>query len=336
MVERVGAVRDETLIARIVSRRPLRYTKGPSAEEDRPAHVRAGSGLVQFGSRLAVIQDDADFIALLNEATGSVDAVALPRRPGGARVFDDERGNKAAKHDFESCVVASIDGVDTLVAFGSGSTCSRESLLVLSASSKGEFRARVVSASDLYGALRARTEFSGSELNIEGAVLFDDVIRFFQRGNGAPKNGRLPVNATCDVAWARILDIVEGRLATTPAIERILEFDLGRVSDCPLTFTDAARLDASRVLYLAAAEGSPDAVRDGPVEGTAVGVIQFGAERTNARYALLLDERGAPATDKAEGIAVHESANRVSVVLDMDDPHRPSELCTVELVGTWR
>lgn len=334
MAFEVRALRDETLGACIVSRRALHYAAGPSKRDDRPAHVRAGSGLVRFENGLAVIQDDADFVALIDRDSGAVDAVPLPRRGTGARVFDDARGNKAQKRDFEACFVTTIGGVDTLVAFGSGSTRARESILVLSRRD-GRAVPRVVDAPRLYAALRDRTEFSGSELNVEGAVLLGGTVRLFQRGNGAPRDGRRPVNATCDVEWAPLLKFLEGRGPEMISLDRIAEFDLGSVSGCALTFTDAAAIEENRVLYLAAAESSPDAVRDGPVVGAAVGLIRWHSGVIDARYTLLRDERGSLSIDKAEGIAFDDSKARVHVVLDADDVNRPSELCSVELRGDW-
>jgi hypothetical protein len=53
-----------------------------------------------------------------------------------------------------------------------------------------------------------------------------------------------------------------------------------------------------------------------------------------ARYALLRDEHGAVAPDKAEGIALYpERADRALLVFDPDDHHQPACLAQVELRG---
>ncbi len=72
------STRQPTVIdgARVLSRRPLRYDDGADATRDRPAHVRAGSGcafvdIPGVGRRLAVVQDDAHFIALVNATRGT-------------------------------------------------------------------------------------------------------------------------------------------------------------------------------------------------------------------------------------------------------------------------
>jgi hypothetical protein len=326
----VRASRDPALTARVTSRWPLRYAAGASALEDRPPHVRAGSGAAWFGGRIAVIQDDANFVALVDPTTREVDSVALPRGPGGLRQFDDERGNKADKLDLESCLVVAVDERETLFAFGSGSTAVRERVAMVQERAGGH-DVRVVSAPALYAALRACREFSGSELNVEGVVLSEGKLRFFQRGNGEIKNGLLPVSASGDLDWESVLGVLSGE-ARRLLVENVREYDLGEVSGTPLTFTDATLAPGGATLYLATAEASPDALRDGPVAGSVVGVLAGDL----ARSALLVDAGGAPFVEKAEGILLSQrEPSRAFVVLDADDPTRPSELCEVVLSGPW-
>src|ERR1043166_8109663 len=116
--------------ARIVSRTKLFYAGGADPSQDRPAHVRAGSGIVPVetpkGPRLLVVQDDASFLALVDPVTKKADSIALPAAPGGRRTFDEASGTKKLKLDLE-CVTV-IDGV--VFAFGSGSTDQRERVVV--------------------------------------------------------------------------------------------------------------------------------------------------------------------------------------------------------------
>jgi len=114
---------DASLGARVVSRTPLLYTHGPDLSLDRPAHVRAGSALTRLGcGRLAVVQDDASFLGLVDPETQACTGLPLPA-DGGVRLFDDTRGNKKRKLDLEACILTA-DGA--MLAFGSGSTSTRE------------------------------------------------------------------------------------------------------------------------------------------------------------------------------------------------------------------
>jgi len=327
----VRACHDSALTARVVRRVPLLYADGADPALDRPAHVRSASGLVRAGGRVAVIQDDANFVALADPATGQARAITLPAGEGGLRQFDDLRGNKRYKLDLESCVIVD-DGEGTLIAFGSGSTPLREKIVTVRGVASASAHVRVVDASALYTALRAETGFSGSELNVEGAALAGGVLRLFNRGNGAPHGRLQPVNATCDVDLAAFLAfLADPATAPPPPLRDVVRYDLGAIDGLPLTFTDAEERGGA-LLYAAAAEASPDATRDGPVAGCAIGIIHDG----QARYAMVEESRGGRYAGKIEGILPHpDDPARLHAVIDRDDPGAASELLEVVLGGEW-
>jgi hypothetical protein len=117
---------DPRCSARIVSRRSLRYLAPPDAALDRPAHVRAGSGLAWVGERLAVVQDDANFIALVDPVSGQANDLPLPPGSHGQRLFDATRGTKHLKLDLEACLTVQTSRGVRLIAIGSGSKPARE------------------------------------------------------------------------------------------------------------------------------------------------------------------------------------------------------------------
>ncbi len=323
------AVKDERLTARVVERRGLFYADGADAREDRPAHVRAASGLVWFSGELLMVQDDAAFLALVDPSSRRTRAVALPRGPGGHRQFDDARGNKADKLDLEAVLVAG----DLVVGLGSGATAARRRALLFDG---GE--AQIAPAEDLYLSLAESAELAGSELNIEGAAMLGDGrVRLFQRGNGDPGRALPPVDATVDLVAAELVAYLSGA-AAAPRVQRaaIAQYRLGELAGVRLTFTDAAvEPDSGRLFYLACAERSPDAVRDGEVLGSVLGVFDELDGDRPLRFALLCDERGGPLAVKAEGLAFG-AGGELHVVLDADDPARPSDLCRIERAGPWR
>ena len=338
----VVAERDPTLTARVVRRVSMRYSAGPDAASDRPAHVRAASGIAWVGSRVAVIQDDANFIALVDPATGLADPVTLPTGPRGLRLFDDGRGNKADKLDHEALTSIESAGETLLVALGSGSTSRRESIALISRFDAPEPVIRVAVTRQFYAALRASTPFAGSELNVEGVVHVASRLRLFGRGNGAVLGDVRPVNATCDIDWAALYaHMTQPDHNPSPVPLDVVQYELGSLGASRLTFTDAALGwpvggSARPVFYLAAAEASPDATRDGEVAGSAIGLIEDRGGETTARWTELRDETGRRLTIKAEGIAVDSrELGRILVVVDPDAHDQPSELLEVRLGGAW-
>lgn len=285
----------EITSARIAASRRLIYDAGADPQADRPAHVRAGSGCCFLaGTRtLAIAQDDAHFLALVDVDSGSTRALALPAGPGGQRQFDVSRGNKQLKLDLEACLFH--DG--QVILLGSGSTPARQRAFFIDPVS-GAVETRELAA--IYAALRAHPLLAGAELNIEGAVLLSPtVLRLFQRGNG-----RGAIDATFDVPWPLAPRVLDAR-----------RWVLGAVAGVPLSFADATRVDAG-IVFLAAAENSPDAVDDGEVMGCAIGLLE------DPVRAVRLPYHGKP-----EGIAADPDRSGVFwLVVDADDPDAPAEL----------
>lgn len=327
------AVADPALSATITARIPLCYAEGPSSDLDRPAWVRSGSGLAWVPGGLAILQDDANFIGVYDPSTGRTRSIVLPAGEGGLRQFDDLRGNKRYKLDLEACVAVGDGEGTVLLAFGSGSTARREHVVMVDRWEHELPRVRSVATPELYRSLRSEASFAGSELNIEGAVRLGNTLRLFSRGNGAPRDGRRPVNATCDLD----LDVLRRYLQSPmggvpPAPTNVVQYQLGAVGGVGLGFTDAS-VRGGTIFYTATAEISPDATQDGPVVGSALGVID--ADGT-PRWAPLTGARGEDLAIKVEGVADAPGAETgLYIVLDGDDPGAASELCRVELTGPW-
>lgn len=312
---------DPALGAVVIARHPLLYADGADASLDRPLHVRAGSGLCWWRDQLAIAQDDAAFLALLDPSTGHVGAIPLPPR-AGQRLHDKQRGNKHVKYDLES-VLAWEGG---LILFGSGSTPARQTLVCVDP--HGEVS--LFDAAALYEALRGWRAFAGPELNLEGVALRGDELLLLQRGNGAPVAGESRVDAICSVSWPQMRAWMDRR-GEHPRPGGLVRFELGLLDGVRLTFTDA-EVVGERLYYLAAAEDSPDAYDDGPVTGMVLGRL----DEDGPRFARILDEQGAPLQDKGEGLALRaETPDRAWVVTDADDPDRPADLLELRLTGPW-
>lgn len=342
-----------SLGARVVSRAALFYRLGGDAALDRPAHVRAGSALVRLGAgRFAIVQDDASFVAVIDgvgvaRSDGSraelvVRDVPLPSQDG-VRQFDDTRGNKRLKLDLEACLA--LDDGALLVAFGSGSTALRERVVLVDHPGERDARVVVVEARALYAQMHAEPVFCGSELNVEGAAVSGPDVLFFQRGNGACRDERAPVDATARIdrgaLVAYLRGLARGHDVACPALRDVVAWDLGAIDGTRLTFTDGVSRGADGnaerarwTAFVACAEASPDATRDGPVSGVAIGRLDDRARV--AELSTVVDERGAPLLDKAEGIAFDDDDDRRAwLVVDRDDPGAPAELLELRLDEGW-
>ena len=110
---------------------PLHYAAGADPSLDRPASVRSASSPAWVPGGIALVQDDANFIAVFDPDGARTRAIALPPGHEGLRLFDDRRGNKAYKLDLEACVSVEREGDTLLLALGSGSTRRREQVVLV-------------------------------------------------------------------------------------------------------------------------------------------------------------------------------------------------------------
>ncbi len=315
---------DPTLSVRVVGVRALRYSAAAADGDDRPPHPRAASGLTWLRGRLLVVQDDAAFLAAV--AGDDVAAIALPRGADDRRRFELGLGNKHHKLDFEACVV--VDGQTWL--FGSGSTAVRDRIAIVDA----DHGVDVVHVTALYDHVRRAV---GGPINLEGAACVGDELWLFHRGNTGPDDLGPAVVRFPRAAVARWLR-APGQPPTPTGATR---FDLGALDGVRLGFTDAVAVGA-RVYYLAVAEASANAVDDGRVHGTQLGVIDGrldGLDR--ASDADIATVRAAPlaldgAPIKAEGLAFAPGNARTAwIAVDPDDVDAPAQICEIELTGAW-
>ncbi len=105
--------RDASLSARITRTLPLFYTEGANEQMDRPAHGRAGSSLLLIGPRtLAIVQDDANFIALIDLDTMRVSSMLCLLTSSGSvcltKKEEQRRRRWISKHVLRMIMVASF------------------------------------------------------------------------------------------------------------------------------------------------------------------------------------------------------------------------------------
>ncbi|MSP58987.1 MAG: hypothetical protein EXR72_01370 [Myxococcales bacterium] len=328
------AKRDPKLRARILSERTLSYEGGSElAPADRPHHVRAGSGLAWSGEKIFVIQDDADYIAVIDGAAGGGAAGFRLRSPSGGK-------DKAGGHLQLEAVLSARDWRgDFILAFGSGSSASRRGIARVRLGG-GDTELGVVETPKFYQGLEEIAEFATTTLNIEGVALLPkamdgrDGVRLFHRANGKARGDGQRLNATVDIRLDALLGYLD-RCKRDPAstlgtdFSNVRRYDLDEIGGVPFTFTDAATLEDGRIVYIACAERSEDADVDGECLGTCLGVIDPDG---SARYSVVVERDGSPSLRKAEGIAV-TSDKSAFIVIDPEDAEKPSTLCTVELSG---
>ncbi|MFA5937906.1 MAG: hypothetical protein WC809_01010 [Sinimarinibacterium sp.] len=266
--------------------------------------VRAGSALLSLDDCLLAVQDDAWCVAW----------IALPGLSITLQVLGGDGAplSKAEKPDFEAAL-RTHDG--DVYLLGSGSKRNRRTLARIGPDRRVTLR----EAPELYDGIQTALGLE-QRPNIEAAVVDDRQLRLFHRGAGAAPS------ACVDLPLSN-LDGGSFQLLARHW------FQLGELDGVALHFTDAVSSGSGRSLFLAAAERTDDAFADGPVAGSAVGLIDGYGQALNVRWTRLLERDGQPSRRKGEGLVVDRDGRSAWVLTDPDHPDRPAELCRVVLEG---
>jgi len=282
--------------------------------------VSAASGLVRRGDTFYIVADDELGLLALPDVGP---AYIVPLLPGELSVEHATR--KAHKPDFEALCRWPGDG---LLALGSGSTAARHRACRLQPGAK-DMSDGTVTVIDMQP-LHARLAESFPALNLEGAAVVGDTLILLQRGNGP---GNRSARIVLDLAGAQ-RTITAGQPWDADLVRTIDDVDLGLRGGCPLGFTDASPLPDGSLVFVAAAEASPDTYQDGAVTGAAIGLL---GPAGDLRWIVDFPE---PA--KLEGIHAELDGDlclKLWLVTDPDDRARPADLYTARLhrsTGAWQ
>lgn len=291
-----------------------------SAEEGRPNHLSAGSGLVRRGDYVYVIGDDEHDLGVFSLTDGGPGQL-VPLFEGELPAGGRQRAE--AKPDLEALTVMPPfrfhpDGA--LLAFGSGSGETRDRGFVWSLDGDGSLRGfpRPIDLAPLYEFL---TQHVAGEMNVEGLAVAGERVALFQRGNS--EGGRSQVFY---LSRHEVIHTLTEDFAIEPSeLEEVRDHDLGDVDGVDLHFTDADSLPDGRLVFSATAEPDDDS-DERATAGSAVGVI--GTDGSVERLELL-----DPSSAKIEGIdaVVADELIHLLLVCDADDVEVPSPLYSLTL-----
>lgn len=278
------------------------------------AHFSAASGMWIADDTLYAVADDElvmGMFSLRNDQPGQTLPLLSKALPAAAKA------RKAAKPDFESLTflpACARHPHGALLALGSGSTPQRQRgvLWPFDGPKKLSDAPQVFSLQPLYAPLEPHFE----DLNIEGAVVQEGVLKLWHRANTTHR-----INAVIEYGMADLhatIDAESSALALQPL--RIDHYDLGDAAGVPLGFTDAFALDNGNCLFTAVAENTDNSYGDGECVAAAIGLID--------RQRRLRWIKPVKPTVKLEGISaqVVGAQLQIRLVSDADDRSVPAQL----------
>ncbi|MDO7847520.1 hypothetical protein Q5H92_14215 [Hymenobacter sp. M29] len=256
----------------------------------------SASGVEIIGGTAYIIGDDAPLLYQLDAHTLAVTG-RVPLFETTA--FGTGRLPKADKPDLE-CMAALIwpDGRPGLLLLGSGSLPTRTRGWFVPTAGASQ-PPEVVNLAPLYDLLRPQLP-AGTVLNLEAAATTETELLLFQRTVGRADAAllfRLPLAAT-------LAFMASGGAA--PAVGR-LSFELPEIAGSPAGFSGATFVDGL-LFVTASVENTTDAVLDGEVLGSFVGLVNLDTQE--AAFARLAWRDGRAYRGKVEGLAVRRSMGR--------------------------
>jgi hypothetical protein len=283
-------------------------------------NLPSASGIEIIGNTAYIIGDDSPWLYMLNAVTlASIGQVQL----FDTASFATGRIPKADKPDLE-CTVALTwpDGRAGVLVLGSGSKPLREVGWFVPATAAPT--PQKVDLAPLYNLLHEHLPSSLGVLNLEAAAATATELLLFQRTVGrADAAGlfRLPLAPT--------LRFLIEPTAPAPTIT-VGWFSLPEVNGCPAGFSGATLVE-NQLFITASVEDTPDAVLDGAVLGSFVGVVNL--KNLTATFARLTWADGRIYQGKVEGIAVRQlQAGKVDLLLVTDDDAGGSTAATAHLL----
>lgn len=290
----------------------------PPTQPNRRSHLSAASGLVQAGDWLYVVADDELHLGKFSTEENTVGEL-YRCFPGELPINVEER--KAEKPDIEVLTLIPMlhnRSQQALLAMGSGSKKNRCRSAMIPLDHKGNISgpAEIIDLSRFY-------EFLNKEignLNIEGAIIVQDHILLFQRGNKKNK-----LNASIHIElddFYRLLS--QPHQYYEPPI-KITAYDLGEIDQVPFCFTDATSLSTGEIIFTASAENTSDAYLDGVCMGSVIGIIN---PEGNLSFLEPVNKK-----IKLEGISAKTSGKAIELLLvsDADDATHPAQLYSARI-----
>jgi uncharacterized protein DUF6929 len=311
-METRDAIPEELPPLELTKLRELDLREPPVAEQ--PAHLAAASGVVRRGDYVYVIGDDLLHVGLFRVATAEPGEL---RQVLEGELPDDQSAREKDKADLEALTaLPPFEGAPHggLLGLGSGSKEGRDRGFFCPFAADGSLdgEPRTIDFGPVYQRLRDELE----RINIEGAAVVGERLWLLHRGNKGPAP-----NAIAEFELADLAHSLSGDLVVDPdELATIRTYELGRLDEVPLCFSDATALSDDTIVFSASAEDD-----EGGTHGSVVGTIGRGGDVHRLRT---IDRRW-----KVEGVhaSIDTGVLDLLFVCDQDDPETPSPLLSATM-----
>ncbi len=292
--------------------------------------IPSASGIERVGDLYYVIGDDSPYLFTLDKNFKLVKQT--PLFEAGSLV--EGRIPKPVKPDLEAITQVTLEGGQPcLFIVGSGATQPRNTGFLLPITRDGLGQPITVNLTPLYNHLRADKSVTGTAaLNIEGLAADEEYLYLLQRY--APGGQNVLITYTMESITPYLL----GREAA-PKPSGIQTWALPDLAQIKTGFSGMTSALGGRMLFTASAEETPNAVLDGEIYGSMVGLLQAHSDDAPqpAKPEVVVpitEQGGSPYKSKIESICISgQDRSDLTAVAVADNDNGFSEL--VVLKFTW-
>jgi len=296
--------------------------------------IPSASAVEVINGNIYIVGDDSSFLYVLK-----YDLTVLAEVPLYQAKAEDLTGNrilKKKKADLECITKLTINGYPHLLILGSGSKSPRRDvafLVKLPTPYNRKHLAWEISLIKWYSFLRMNEEVTGPNgvLNFEAAATTDEYLYVFNRENNAALRFDLP----------EFIEFIQGHTDSVP-FPTVIPTELPEIDGIRSGFSGADYFD-NKLFFTAAAENTSNAIDDGAIMGSAVGILSFnGEEKTRGKltdgftgeisqFTLIPNIEDRPL--KIESISVYEkeNANTYIAIAVSDDDLGGSDILMLQL-----
>jgi hypothetical protein len=245
--------------------------------------IPSASGLAVKDTVAYVICDDGTGIYKVNLNNFNQIKIAI-----NGLHWNEYREPKSIKHDLESACFVKWKNKQYLVALGSGSSNTRDSMFLLNIDDYVD--QKMISLNTFYKHLQQVSETDSMQWNIEGMTIAGDSIIILNRGN----------NLFITAGINAFFSFMTGEQDSFPQV-KYRKPKLPLIEKHEARFSGVCTVDADLLFFCASVEDTPDWTKDGPVLGSYFGLYSLKNDKIVETY-LFKDEKGKALKEKIESV----------------------------------
>ncbi|ALI98453.1 hypothetical protein DC20_04985 [Rufibacter tibetensis] len=289
--------------------------------------IPSASGIERVGDQYYVIGDDSPYLFTLDKNFKVVNKVQLFE----ASSVVEGRIPKPVKPDLEAITLVTLEGGQPcLLIVGSGATQPRNTGFLVPVTRSGLGKPITIDLTPLYDQLRANKAVTGqAALNIEGLAADEEYLYLLQRYAPGGQNVLITYN------MESITPYLLGQ-EKAPKPSEVKNWALPDISQIKTGFSGMTTALGGRMLFTASAEETPNAVLDGEIYGSLVGLLQAHPHDTEGpakpQVAVPITEQdGTLYKSKIESICISgQDRSDLTAVCVADNDNGFSELVVVK------